>query len=47
MTNKIAIGLGFVLLAFILADIFLNGSEALLFLARRLLRLIELVAFWR
>jgi hypothetical protein len=47
MTNKIAIGLALVIATSVLADVVFNDSEALLFLARRLMRLIELVAFWR
>ncbi|WP_167767014.1 hypothetical protein [Jannaschia formosa] len=47
MTNRIALGLALLIAALVLADVLLNDGEALFFLARRMLRLIELVAFWR
>ena len=31
----------------VLADLFLNGGSALLFLAKKLIDLIALVSFWR
>ncbi|MFP5481354.1 MAG: hypothetical protein ACLGIE_16950 [Alphaproteobacteria bacterium] len=47
MTDRIALWLGLVILAAILADLALNGGSALLFLARKFLDLVEWVAFWR
>lgn len=47
MTNRIAFVLAGVLALAILADLALNGGSALLFLARKMLDLIALVAFWR
>jgi hypothetical protein len=47
MTNTIALYLGLVILAALGLDIFLNQAQALVFLAHRLLGLIEYVAFWR
>ena len=47
MTNRIALALALLVATFALADLFLNDGEALFFLARRMLRLIEAVAFWR
>ncbi|MCD9147732.1 hypothetical protein [Pseudophaeobacter flagellatus] len=47
MTNKIAIWLGLILCAVILADLLLNDGIALLFLARKFYALLDWVAFWR
>jgi hypothetical protein len=47
LTNRIAFWLALVLLAAGLADWQLNDGAGLLFLARRFLGLIEVVAFWR
>lgn len=47
MTNRIAFGLAAVLLAAGIADATLNSGEGLLFLARKLLDLVEYLAFWR
>ena len=47
MTDRIALWLGLVILAAILADLALNGGSALLFLALKFLDLVEWVAFWR
>ncbi|GAA3872010.1 hypothetical protein [Celeribacter arenosi] len=47
MTNRIALGLGIVLLAAIAADFAFNDGQALLFLARKFLDLIRVIAFWR
>lgn len=46
MTNTIALWLGIVIVAAIIADAVLNGGSALLFLARKFLDLIEWVDFW-
>ncbi|NHB76808.1 MULTISPECIES: glyceraldehyde-3-phosphate dehydrogenase [Rhodobacterales] len=46
MTNTIALWLGLVILAGIIADIALNGGSALMFLARKFLDLVEWVDFW-
>jgi hypothetical protein len=47
MTNTIALYLGLVVLAGLGLDIFLNDGQTLLFVTRKLLGLIEYVAFWR
>ena len=46
MTNIIALWIGILLVIAMLADHFLNGGEALLFLARKFLDLVEWVDFW-
>lgn len=47
MTNRIAFLLAGVIALAILADLSLNGGSALLFLAHKLIDLIELIAIWR
>ena len=47
MTNKIAIALGVVLLFVILLDVFVYGWDLHIFLGRKLVELIEYLAFWR
>lgn len=47
MTNRLALILGVLVLAAILADLALSDGRAVLFLARRLLVLIDWLAFWR
>lgn len=47
MTNRIALGLGIVLAAAIALDLAANDGAALTFLARKFLRLVEWVTFWR
>jgi hypothetical protein len=47
LTDRIALVLGAVILAAILADLFLNGGAALLFLLQKLSDLVEYLAFWR
>lgn len=47
MTNSIAIGLGVLILSALALDAYLYGSDHLIFLSRRLLELIEWLAFWR
>lgn len=47
MTNRIALFLALVILAAIVADVVLNQAEASLFLARKLVVLIDWVMFWR
>lgn len=46
MTNKIALSIGLVLVAFLALD-WIFGFGLALFLGRRLLDLISLVAIWR
>jgi hypothetical protein len=46
LTNTIALWLGLILLAGIIADFAFNGGSALMFLARKFLDLIEWVDFW-
>ncbi len=47
MTNKIALGLGLLLLVLIAADVLFNGAEDLIFLSKKFFELIEWLAFWR
>lgn len=47
MTNRIAIFLGALLIALIVLDLVLFGSEHLVFLGKKFLGLIEWIAFWR
>lgn len=47
MTNSIAIVLALFIIGGIVADIVLNDSEALVFLGRKGLGLIDQIAFWR
>jgi hypothetical protein len=47
MTNRIAIVLGLVILAWVAHDVLRNDHAGLLFLARKLMDLIEYLAFWR
>ena len=47
MTNRIALVLGVILVALIVLDLVLTGSQTLLFLGKRLMDLIEWMAFWR
>ncbi len=47
MTNRLALILGFIVLALIAADIVLFGGANLLFLARKLFVLLDWLAFWR
>jgi hypothetical protein len=46
LTNTIALWLGILIVAAIIADLTLNGGVALVFLARKFLDLIEWVDFW-
>ena len=47
MTDRIAIVLGFVIVAAIAADILANDSAALMFLLRKFADMVEWLAFWR
>lgn len=47
MTNRIAIALGATLIALVLLDTLAFGTEHLVFLAKKMLDLIEWMAFWR
>jgi len=47
MTNRIAIVLGLLILAGGAYDVLRNDMSGLLFLARKLMDLIEYLAFWR
>ncbi|WP_164623253.1 hypothetical protein [Tabrizicola oligotrophica] len=47
MSDRIAFVLAGVLALAVLADLSLNGGSALLFLARKMLDLIDLIAIWR
>ncbi|MEM7520449.1 MAG: hypothetical protein AAF307_05375 [Pseudomonadota bacterium] len=47
MTNRLALILGFLILALLVGDVLLFGTEHLLFLAKKIMDLIEWLAFWR
>ena len=47
MTNRLAIILGSIIVLSILIDTIANGGAVTLFLSKRLLELIEWLAFWR
>lgn len=47
LTNRLALWIGLILLALIVADFALNGGSAATFLVRKFLDMIEWVAFWR
>jgi hypothetical protein len=47
MTNRIAIVLGGIIVALIALDILLFGADNMLFLGKKLVELIEWMAFWR
>jgi hypothetical protein len=47
MTNRIAIVLGLLILGGVAYDVLRNDLSGLLFLARKLMDLIEYLAFWR
>lgn len=47
MTNRIALVLGLLLLAAVALDLFLFGSEHMVFIGKKLFELTEWMAFWR
>lgn len=47
MTNRIAIFLGLFIIAALVADMLIFGSEHLIFLGKKMFELIEWIAFWR
>lgn len=47
MTNTVALWLGGLILAAIVADVALFGTDHLVFLGKKLFELIEWIAFWR
>lgn len=47
MTNKLAIYLGLLIVTALVLDAVLNGSNAILFLAKKFTDLLEWMAFWR
>ena len=47
MSNRLALILGSLIVAAVLADQFANNGVGSLFLARKLLEFIEWLAFWR
>ena len=47
MTNRIAVVLGGLLVLAIVLDMALNGSDHLVYLGKKLVELIEWIAFWR
>ncbi|MBV1896983.1 MAG: hypothetical protein KUG70_11025 [Rhodobacteraceae bacterium] len=47
MTNKIALGLGLLLLVLLAVDVLFYGTQNLVFLGKKLFELIEWLAFWR
>jgi hypothetical protein len=47
MTNRIALFLGAALIALIVLDVLLFGTEHMIFLGKKMFELIEWMAFWR
>lgn len=47
MTNRIAIILALILIAAITVDVMTYGADHLIFLSKKMLELIEWLAFWR
>lgn len=47
MTNRIALGLGLLIIGFILLDLLIFGSDHVVFLGKKLADMIEWMAFWR
>lgn len=47
MTNRIALFLGAALTALIVLDMLLFGTEHIVFLSKKMVDLIEWMAFWR
>ena len=47
MTNQIAVVLACLIVAAILADVVLNAGIGSIFLLKKLVNLIEYIAFWR
>ena len=47
LTNRIAIALGLILIAAIVVDVMVYGTEHLIFLAKKMMELMEWIAFWR
>lgn len=47
MTNRIALVLGLIIAAAIVADAMVYGNQHLIFLAKKFAELIEWIAFWR
>lgn len=47
MTNRIALFLGLILIAAIVADVLYFGTEHLIFLGKKMFDLMEWMAFWR
>ncbi|GIT91837.1 hypothetical protein JANAI62_22940 [Jannaschia pagri] len=47
MSNAVALVLALSITSVVLADLLFNGADALLFLARKFLALVEYLAVWR
>lgn len=47
MTDRIALALGLIIVAAVIADLALNSGHAMLFLLRKLIDLVEYLAVWR
>lgn len=47
MTNRAALAIGLLVLAALGLDVLLFGNEHLVFLSKKLLELIDWMAFWR
>lgn len=47
MTNKISLVLGLMIVSAITIDLFLFGTNHMVFLGKRMLELINWMAFWR
>lgn len=47
MTNTLAIGLGLMILGGLAVDAFLTGGDGFMFLASKMIDLLDWIAFWR
>ena len=47
MTNRIAIALALILIAAIVVDVVFYGTDHLIFLGKKMMELMEWIAFWR
>ncbi len=47
MTNRIALILGLILAALIAFDVVLHDGRTMIFLSKKLIELLEWIAFWR
>jgi len=47
MTDRIALAMGLVIVALIGLDLVANGGDAMMFLALKIIDLVEFLSFWR